>query len=400
METKTQLQTTPKSLVFPREQIAKIYQLYSQLSNVVLYPPNSWGANEFVLGGFLTLLSGYPGVFIGPPGTAKTTLVEVLAAAMNVRYAYRLLSKFTQPEELFGAIDLESYKSKGIYRRVHGAIDGHPLTILDADIVMLDEIFKASSAILNTLLDIILFKRYVNGDKVEKIEWLALYAASNEVPTESELAALYDRFVIRIFVEAPQVDIVALWKASDELERMRTQPSVKLDKSDVLAVRQYIQYLASMLPGNVLDKQTINRVIEELRSQGITISLRRLSQWPFVAAALAVFYGQQSVSIVDLLDSLIFIAPQSQEEAVSVREVTERFVAETPEVQVLNALISDLEAVRNNLAELPPAVVEEHINQAEKKLNEIKARLSNRRSKATALRVVSLIKEVRARLPA
>ena len=147
----------------------------------------------------VSLISGEPSILVGPPGTAKTAMVEALAKLVDARYFYYLLTRFTEPDELLGPLDIRALR-EGVYTRVTAG------RLPEAEIAFLDEVFKASSAIRNALLDIILHRRFLNDGAYTKLPLLTLYTASNEVSADAEDQAFYDRLTIRCFikyVEAP-----------------------------------------------------------------------------------------------------------------------------------------------------------------------------------------------------
>ncbi len=130
-------------------------------------------------------------VLIGPPGTAKSALIRAFARLMDARYFEYLLTRFSEPNELFGPVDIQSFRS-GAYRRVVTNM------LPEAEIVFLDEAFKANSAILNSLLTLLNERRFNNGSQLVKVPLISLYAASNEVPSSDNLDAIFDRFLLRV----------------------------------------------------------------------------------------------------------------------------------------------------------------------------------------------------------
>jgi MoxR-like ATPase len=132
-------------------------------------------------------------IFIGPPGTAKSLLAKSWSEKQNKKFFYYLLNKYTTPDELLGPVSLEEYK-KGIFKRITTN------KLPEAEIAFIDEIFKASTAILNTLLTIMNERIFFNPEPTP-VKTEMIIAASNEIPTEEELLALYDRFLFRYFTD-------------------------------------------------------------------------------------------------------------------------------------------------------------------------------------------------------
>lgn len=130
-------------------------------------------------------------VLIGPPGTAKSALIRAFARLIDAKYFEYLLTRFSEPNELFGPVDIQSFRA-GIYRRVTTGM------LPEAEIVFLDEAFKANSAILNSLLTLLNERKFNNGASQVRVPLISLYAASNEVPSAEGLNAIFDRFLLRV----------------------------------------------------------------------------------------------------------------------------------------------------------------------------------------------------------
>ena len=135
-----------------------------------------------------------PLLLVGPPGTAKSDLVLKFKDALGMEegdYFEYMLTRFTEPSEIIGAIDIKELRDGRYLRRKDGKLP-------TARLAFLDEIFKSNSAILNILLTIINEKKFYQEGKPEPVPLKVLFAATNEIPEQGELAALKDRFVLKV----------------------------------------------------------------------------------------------------------------------------------------------------------------------------------------------------------
>jgi MoxR-like ATPase len=149
------------------------------------------GKDEVIRLLLIATIAGEHAVLIGPPGTAKSALIRTFARLISARYFEYLLTRFTEPNEIFGPVDIAAFREGRYQRRVEGMLP-------EAEIVFLDEVFKSNSAILNALLTLLNERRYTSGGQVYRTPLLSAFGASNEVPTDETLTAIFDRFILRI----------------------------------------------------------------------------------------------------------------------------------------------------------------------------------------------------------
>ena len=150
--------------------------------------------DEIIQGTMAALLAGEHVLFLGPPGTAKSQLARAVAESVDQAcYFEWLLTRFSTPEEIFGPFSLKSLQQDRFERVVHGKLP-------EAHVAFLDEIFKASSAILNSLLTVINERLFHNNGATLRVPLISIIGASNELPQAEDVNALYDRFLLRFWV--------------------------------------------------------------------------------------------------------------------------------------------------------------------------------------------------------
>ena len=239
-------------------------------------------------------------IILGPPGTGKSRLVRDLTARIGGRYFEWLLTRMSTLEELFGPISLAALEQDH-YRRV--TTDKLP----EADVAYVDETFKGSSAILNSMLGVLNERVFHNNGTPQRVPLQMAVGASNELPEDrEELAALWDRFLIRHVVESLR-DPHAF---ASMLQIARTPtPAVTLTLQDLTTAQQDVAQvdLAPAIP-------TLVALRRALAQQGITASDRRWHDATGVLQAQAWLNGHAAVDSSDLaiLADILWDAPEQR----------------------------------------------------------------------------------------
>ena len=246
------------------------------------------------------ILSRFHFVLIGPPGTAKSMLIEDLTNVFDGDMFKYLLTKYTTPEELFGPWDLNLLK-QGKYERI---VDGK---LPDSEVAFLDEIFKANSAILNALLTAMNEREFDNGTQRIRIPLITVAGASNELPEGEELNAMFDRFHFRKVVDY-------IREPSNFMKMLQYDPADT--QLPTITIQELHQAQADIKNVEVSKEitETVHAIRADLQLEGIIPSDRRFRQSLTVLRSHAWLDERDHVDDTDftILQHMLWTQPQEQ----------------------------------------------------------------------------------------
>ncbi len=318
-------------------------------------------------------------LLVGQPGTAKSLLLDSLMGWMNGRRFSALLTKFSQPEELFGPISVSGLKEDRYVRITTGKLP-------EADVCFLDEIYKASSAILNTLLRLLNERTYDAGDGLaRKVPLKLCVAASNEWASDQEggkeLAALSDRFLLRKQVR-PIVSATGrqrlLWTRDHTPKLSNRITPAEVDQAHAEAIA---------LPWSDEGKEAFEAILRELSREGVQPGDRR--QYKSVAACQAFAYlcgaDQVNPEHLEVLTHTLWDVPQEQPEKVA--QVVAKVA--NPTGMKVNQLLLEVEQILSStdVRQLAQAA------SATAKLGEVEKQLSTLKGDGRLLKARAYVRE-------
>lgn len=305
----------------------------------------------------LAALAGESVILLGPPGVAKSMVARQLKTAFRDARSFEyLMSRFSTPDEIFGPVSIQKLKSSDTYER---AVEGYLPT---ADVVFLDEIWKAGPAIQNTLLTVINEKIFRNGNREMRLPLKLLVAASNELPAKGEgLEALWDRFVIRIESRPIRQEknfrsmLLEVENLSEVKSEEQSSAAEGEANSNVITAEEYAEWSENInkigVKEDVLDVISVVRkslrtvnVDEAAERRNIYVSDRRWKNIMRLLRTSAFMQDRAEVDVCDLLP-IYHCLWQEPEERDAIRTLVIRalFASHADKlVEMKNALVEDI----------------------------------------------------------
>jgi MoxR-like ATPase len=244
------------------------------------------GKEEVIRLLLISTLAGEHAVLVGPPGTAKSALIRMFARLLQAQYFEYLLTRFTEPNEIFGPVDIAAFREGRYERRIEGMLP-------QAEVVFLDEVFKSNSAILNALLTLLNERRYTSGGTVLKCPLLSCFGASNEVPTDETLTAIFDRFLLRIRsdnLDAYHFQDLLQKGIKNELMGLTDAPIQPMASAQEIA--QVHRTFAQRMQFSEEFLSAYKGLVFQIRAEGVTLSDRRVVKILKLFAASAFLDGR------------------------------------------------------------------------------------------------------------
>lgn len=237
----------------------------------------------------ICLVGGENLFLLGPPGTAKSAMVHQLASLLEGNTFEYLLTRFTEPNELFGPFDIRKLREGELVTNTEGMLP-------EANLIFLDELLNANSAILNSLLMVLNEKVFRRGRETRKLPVLMIVGASNHLPEDESLQALFDRFLLR--VRCDNVDPVSLNDVLDAgwaLEQQNGQEIKGISPEEVRSLQALI---------HTVDLSEVREayleIIQKLRNAGIHVSDRRAVKLQRLIAASALICKRTRAILSDI----------------------------------------------------------------------------------------------------
>ena len=331
----------------------RITQLLQQLNERV------YEKEHIIALSLLSAIAGESIFLLGPPGTAKSMVARRLKLAFKRATAFEyLMSRFSTPDEIFGPVSISKLKDEDTYER---RVEGYLPT---ADVVFLDEIWKAGPAIQNALLTVLNEKIFRNGQFAIRVPLKGLIAASNELPAIGQgLEALWDRFLIRLMVTGVEDmgEFDRMIASTDESEPL-IEEALSIGNEEYAVWNNEIQQVKihySVFEVIHLLKEKINLLNQRIQNDGsamatLYVSDRRWKKMVKLLRTSAYLNGRDTIGLCDcaLLAHCLWSEVEQIEE---VNQMVQDAIRQCAESYLL-----DIKDLNDNIRELRENVMSEN----------------------------------------
>lgn len=305
-----------------------------------------------IRGLLVALVAGEHVLLLGPAGTAKSAAAQILCSAIDdATYFEYLLTRFSDPSELFGPVSLDGLKHDRFRRVTSGKLP-------EANVAFLDECYKANSAVLNALLTAINERKFDNDGGRHAIPLMTVVGASNELPEGPELAALHDRFLLRYWTKYTTTP--------DAFRRLLLGAEPSISTRISLAELQAAQQAAAALPVSAGAIDELFKLRGEIAADGITASDRRWRKAMKILRAAAWLDGATEVT-AESFPILANVLWETTEQMVKLTKIVSKYTsAELTDAQEVS------EAMQELIGSMPAKGTDEYVHRLTNVVRELK----------------------------
>jgi len=261
----------------------------------------------------VSLVAGENLFLLGPPGTAKSALVRELGLRLKGATFEYLLTRFTEPSEIFGPFDIRKLRDGELITNTEGMLP-------EASLVFLDELLNANSAILNSLLTVLNERMFRRGKESRRLPTLMVVGASNHLPEDDALEALFDRFMLRVTCDnVDEEDLTKVLVAGWTLDNPVRSETTTVDIEQIRQLHGILfQVCLDAIRPNLAD------LVVRLRQAGVALTDRRAVKLQRLIGASALLSGRSIARHSDLW-VLRHIWDNQEQESI-VREIVDSFL--------------------------------------------------------------------------
>ena len=313
------------------------WQAVAQLNDVLAHLKTAFVGKDDIIDLMGICLVGRENLFLlGPPGTAKSAMVRELSRRLEGHTFEYLLTRFTEPNEIFGPFDIRRLREGDLVTNTEGMLP-------EAHLIFLDELLNANSAILNSLLMVLNERIFRRGRETRDLPALMIVGASNHLPEDEALQALFDRFLIRVRCDNVEPDLLRqVLDAGWQLEKKDRGALPGINVADIARLQNRIS--AIDLAGI---RQPYLGLVQQLRNAGVAVSDRRAVKLQRLIAASALLCQREEALLSDLWVLRYIWDTEEQREVIAgiVNAVVEADAAapdvQHPRARAANAPVAD-----------------------------------------------------------